>query len=306
MLSNGARVGDWARRQGVTCLHGHGIRWAPLFALAAARAGVPWVATLHNLVPDNLSAPVRWILRAALGRADRLIAVSEAVAAGARAVMGSAGRIVVVRNGIDLTPFAPEIGPSRAEIRSQLGLRADAPVALCVARLSPEKNVADFVRAAGLMSASGRVPGARFLVVGDGTERVPLTALIHKLGGNGFVTLLGARSDVPSLLQAADVVCVPSHEEGLGLVAIEAMAARLPVVATRVGGLPEVVLHGETGLLVPLGDGPAALADALAALLMDPVRARRMGDAGGARAHSCFSASRMVAETRAVYAEVVS
>jgi glycosyltransferase involved in cell wall biosynthesis len=180
--------------------------------------------------------------------------------------------------------------------RAALDLEADAPVALCLARLSPEKDVGNFLEAAALLPEAG----ARFLVAGDGPLLPTLRHQIAFLGLEGRATLLGRRDGVPTLLAAADLLCLPSREEGLSLAALEAMAAGLPLVATRVGGLPEAVEDGKTGLLVPPRD-PSALAGALARLLTDPARARAMGAAGRARAAACFTRDRMLQATHAVY-----
>jgi glycosyltransferase involved in cell wall biosynthesis len=260
------------------------------------------VVTLHNVVPPNRDIPRlhRAILRVTLSRAHRLIAVSEAVARSARVSLGSLRRLVVVRNGVDLARFDDPCLPSRDAMRRALGLPPDAPVALCVARLSPEKDVAAFLEAAALVPETA----ANFLVAGDGPLRPSLEQQIELLRLKDRARLLGARQDIPALLRAADVLCVPSREEGLGLAAVEAMASGLPVVATRVGGLPEVVTDGETGLLVAPGDR-AALAAALTGLLSSPAYARRLGEAGRARARTCFDHRAMIAATNAVYAEAV-
>lgn len=280
----GRAAGAWARRAGADLLHGHGLRRAPLYALAARRAGLPLVVTLHNLVPADTPAPVRAALRLALASARRVVAVSDAVAASAAGWVPDE-RLRVVRNGVDLAPF--DDLPDRDDARRRLGWPAETPVVLCVARLAPEKGL-------DLLADAVRAGIARIVVAGEGPERARLEAL--------GLELLGERDDVPLLMAAADLVCVPSRAEGLGLAAIEAMAAARPVVATRVGGLPEVVEDGVGGALTPAGD-PEALTTALRALLADPGRAAAMGEAGRARARERFGLAPMRAATRAVYAE---
>lgn len=299
LLRDGAAAGRWARGRGAVLLHGHGLRLAPLFAAAAAASGLPLVVTLHNLVPAPLSPPVRLLLRAALGRARRVIAVSGAVAESARGVV-PAGRLIVIPNGVDTARFAAGALPPRPEARAALGLDPSDPMALCVARLSPEKDVASFLEAAALLTPL--LPSARFLVAGEGPLLPTLAHQIQHLRLEKRAALLGRREDIPTLLAAADLLCLPSREEGLGLAALEAMAAGVPVVATRVGGLPEAVEEGVTGLLVAPGD-PAALAAALTALLSDPPRARMLGAAGRRRADERYTRERMLRTTFAVYAE---
>lgn len=307
LLRHGDLVGRWAQAKGATLLHGHGLLWTPLFAAAAHRARIPLVVTLHNLVPppSELSLVQKVALRAALGRATRIIAVSDAVAQSARLALAggsTADRVRVVRNGIDTAPF--ENGPTREEARRALALPPDAPVAVCLARLSPEKGVADLVDAA----TCAKTPNLIVLIAGDGPERDALARRIEATGLIGRVLLLGRRDDVPRLLRAADVAVVPSREEGLGLAAVEAMAAGVPVIATEAGGLPEVVTDG-CGVLVPPGD-PDALAEALDVFLspslVNPGTFRMFGIAGRERVRSCFTAERMAAETRAVYAEALA
>ena len=298
----GCRVGRWAKRSNIGVLHGHGISWAPLLWIAANSSRLPYVLTLHNLLPKMTHTTGRATLHFFLSHAKRLIAVSEAVADGARALLGPDAPVTTIPNGIDLRHFDNFISCDRAAVRARLGLSDAAPVALCVARLSPEKNVNAFIEAAAKIVQSGDLPQPRFLVAGDGRERSRLTREIDTLGLRERVTLLGARDDVPALLRAADVVCIPSRSEGFGLVAIEAMAAGRPVVATSVGGLPEVIVDGETGLLV----NENQIADALSALLTDTSRARAMGAAGRARVEARYDAAAMARATRAVYDGVLA
>lgn len=305
LLRAGWEAGLWAQVRGATHLHGHGLRWAPLFFAASLSARLPLVVTLHNLVPAPGQASRRtlFFLRLLLSRARNVIAVSEAVAESAR-IAGIAARLrlQVVRNGVDLSRFDITRLPSRVEARQALNLPLDVPVALCVARLSPEKDVGCFLEAAALVV--NHIPDARFLVAGDGPLRGELEQQVERLNLTGCVTLLGEVTDIPRLLPAANVFCLPSREEGLSLAAIEAMAASLPVIATRVGGLPEVVADGETGILVPPQDA-AALADVISTLLTEPERSQRMGDAGRARAMAHFNEATMLSQTETVYAEAL-
>jgi glycosyltransferase involved in cell wall biosynthesis len=149
------------------------------------------------------------------------------------------------------------------------------------------------------------VPSARFVFAGEGPERDVLEAKTRALGISERVAFLGARSDIPALLASCDVCVLPSLYEGLPLAALEAMASRKPVVATRIGGTDEAVVDGENGLLVPARD-PSALAAALNALLEDPERARNMGAAGRERVARLFSTERIVAGVSAVYEEILA
>lgn len=300
MLRAGIAAGRWARTCGATLLHGHGLRFAPLFAGAALVSRLPLVVTLHNLVPTRLSLPARAALRMTLSRARRVIAVSQAVAHSVRDIVRDDKRLVVVPNGVDVKRFSQTMLPTRAAARDMLGLLPDDVVALCLARLSPEKDVACFLEAAALLAP--RLEQARFLIAGDGPLLPTLRYQITFLGLDERATLLGRRDDVPVLLAAANLLCLSSREEGLSVAVLEAMASGLPVVATQVGGIPEAVEAGETGLLVPPRD-PPALARALEALLSDTTRAQVLGAAGRARVARHFTLDQMLAATRAIYRE---
>ena len=275
-IRSGRAAGRWACGR-ADVLHGHGLARVLLYAAAAKTSGLPLVVTLHNLVPP-LSLPEKLVAKAALSVARKVICVSQAVSESA-AVLVPKEKRVVIRNGVRITP-----GPNNGELVG----RGQGEI-LCVARLAPEKGI-DV-----LLSAMERLPDARLLVAGDGPERNELEASAGK-----NVAFLGFVEDIPALLERAALVVVPSRSEGLGLSALEAMAAGKPVVASRIGGLCEVVVHGETGLLVPPGD-PEALAEALKSLLADPARARKMGEAGRARVRAEFDVQAMREKTRAVW-----
>lgn len=309
-VTMGWAVGAWARRAGATLLHGHGLRWLPLFAVAALRARMPLVLTLHNVVPTGkaLGRAERLGLRLGLARAARIIAVSEAVAESVRAAVPGAARqrLTVIRNGIYLSRFpAPRDPARRSATRAFLGLTEKALIVVSVARLAPEKNLGVLLEA--VTRLTGPFPELRILLVGGGPWRPTLERQVRLLRITDRVHFMGARpdEDIPDLLGASDLFCLPSQTEGLGIAAIEAMAAGLPVVASRVGGLPEVVKEGVTGLLVPPGDAPA-LSHALAAVLGDPALGAGMGEAGRARAHQDFDRRAMIAATFAVYEAVTA
>ena len=149
-----------------------------------------------------------------------------------------------------------------------------------------------------------RVPNAHAAIAGGGELEPYLRELAEELGVMQRVHVLGPRQDVPALMHALDVFAMPSIWEGFGLVLLEAMAAGKPIVASRVATIPEVVVDGETGLLVPAGDA-AALADALASLAAHPELARHMGEAGRERLRQRFSIDKMVGDTETLYRELL-
>jgi glycosyltransferase involved in cell wall biosynthesis len=169
-----------------------------------------------------------------------------------------------------------------------------------VARLSPEKDVANLVRASALVAR--QFPDLSVEVAGGGACFDDLKRLTAELGVGDRVKFLGEVRDVPALLARARMFVLPSRSEGIPLTVLEAMARGLPVVATRVGGLSEVVVEGETGLLVPSAD-PAALAAAMLRLWRETDTGRRMGEAGRRRVEQVFDIRRMIDDYEALYVE---
>jgi glycosyltransferase involved in cell wall biosynthesis len=197
------------------------------------------------------------------------------VARSVRETYGVTG--LVIRNGVDLARFAtPAV--ERAAWRGANGFEDGDLIVATAARLEDEKGPLDLLDAFARVAAEE--PRARLAWAGAGRRHGEVVAAARRLGLAERVRLLGQRDDVPDLLHAADVFALASHYEGLGLALVEAAAAGLPAVATRVGGVPEVVRDGDSGVLVPAAD-PAAFAAALGAMLADPGRRARM--AGRAR-----------------------
>jgi glycosyltransferase involved in cell wall biosynthesis len=174
----------------------------------------------------------------------------------------------------------PLPAPSGRDVRAELAIEPGAPVVGTVCELRPQKALEVLVEAAALLRE--QMPGLRVLVAGDGPDRERLERLVRRQGLEQVVTLLGLRRDVPDLLAALDVCVCCSDFEGSPLAVMEYMAAGKPVVATRVGGVPDLVVDGVTGHLVPPRD-PGSLAEAVAGLLADPRRRRRLGDQGRLR-----------------------
>lgn len=294
------RLRDWLRAAGTAIAHVHaGIGWEGHdLVMAARRAGVPAVLRTEHL-PQLITDPAQWeTYRRMLPAVDRILCVSEGVCASYLRAGVPAAKLRTVRNGLRPCPPRRE----RAGIRQRLGLPAAAPVLLTVGRLTEQKGHHDLIAAMPAVLAS--VPDAVVLCAGDGPLAGDLRALVRALGLEERAHLLGQRDDVPDLLTAADAFVLPSLFEGLPLAALEAMAAGLPVVGTRVCGTSEVVVDGVTGRLVAPRDSPA-LAGALVEVLSDPGRATRWGQCGRQRVVEEFSAARMAAETVAVYAEAL-
>ncbi len=285
------------RRGATDVVHVHNGRTALWGALAVTLAGRgACVATHHFIEPAHagqsglkgrVSGAVHaWIERHIQGH----IAISRAVekALEARGVL-SGEQIRVVHNGIDLSPASLDETPLPPELQ--------APV-VCVARLQREKDIPTLVRAMALLNVN-RTDKIRCVVAGEGDDRALIEdAIARETGCN--VELAGFTPFAASMLHAAQVAVLPSPAEPFGLALLEAMAQRKPVVAIGAGGPAEIVVGGQTGLLVPPGDA-GAMAQALGELLDDPARARALGEAGFARLHEHFGAGRMAEQTLAVY-----
>jgi glycosyltransferase involved in cell wall biosynthesis len=298
------RFAGYLRRERVDLVHTHN-RYAHLIGRAAAAlAGRPVVSTVHYLVEDGggrREAIRRQLdfLTARLACA-RLIMVCQAQRGiFSRASGLRASKLLTLLNGVDCAAFRPD-PLTRARLRAELGLAADATFYVTVGVLRPLKAIEDLLTAlAALGPAEGPVHG---LVVGDGPERGRLEAQARALGLNERVHFTGTRLDVAALLAAADVYVHPSRLEALPTSILEAMAAGLAVVATRVGGVPEIVQDGQTGLLVPAGR-PLELAAALRTLL-DPERRIELGRAAREWALNHASLERWLDQLQALYREV--
>jgi glycosyltransferase involved in cell wall biosynthesis len=226
---------------------------------------------------------------------DAVIAISAGVRDALLRVGVRPERIRVVPSGVDVDALAAP-PPARAALRREWSIGGDDVAVVVLGALERRKGHAVLLDAAArLAPAALRL---RYVFCGDGSEAAAIARAAAPL--DGMVRLVGFRRDVPACLAAADIVALPSHHEGLGVAALEAMAAGRPVVASRVGGLAEVLVHETTGLLVPPGD-PGALATALARLAGDPALRARFGAAGHAHVRARYTTARMAAGTLACY-----
>lgn len=288
-------------------VHTHLAKAGALARLAARRARVPVVVhTFHGHVLDGYFSPTatRAFLAAERRLADWtdvLVGVSAAVRDELLALrIGRPDQWRVIPLGLDLGPLIG-LPPDPTEARRRLRLPAAGPVVGIVGRLVGVKDHATFLDAAARVAAAR--PEVSFAVAGDGPLRLTLEDRARVLLGDR-VRFTGWVHDLPALYSALDVVALTSRNEGTPVALIEAGAAERPVVATRVGGVADVVRDGDTGLLAPAGD-PAALAGEILALLDQPERARAMGRAGRAWVRDRFGAERLVADIVDLYAELM-
>lgn len=233
---------------------------------------------------------------------DHFIGVSQAVAEHIKAQQKIRDdRIKVIYNGV--IPEEYELRPRDISLKSELGLTDNARLVGFLGRLSFEKGADILIRAAPAILRKQRT--AHLVVVGDGPERADLERMAQELGIFKRVHFLGYRQDIPEILSALDVVAVPSRQAGFELILAEAMASGVPVVASKVGPIPEVIADGETGLLVPPQDHEA-FADAIIKLLGQPDRRKRMGEAGKKRVLEKFTVQKMVSQYEALYERLVA
>jgi len=260
--------------------------------LAARMCGVPVViSTLHNSDAWAKNALFGKLYGATSRFADRLIAVSEEVREFAIAHTDvESERVTTIPNGVPLQKFSDQEEAGMG-LRRELGIAGDAPLIGIVGRLMPQKDHETFLQAA--VQIHKALPQARFLIVGDGPLRDDLTARSAALGLEGPVLFCGLRKDIPAIMAAIDLLVFSSRWEGLPVTLLEGMAAARAVVSTAVGGVPGVMIDGQTGVLVPPGD-PAALAQACVQVLANPDLRSKMGRAGRARVEAHYSIEAMV------------
>jgi len=295
------RLASVLRSEEIQVAHCHN-RKALLYGGLAAEAvrGTRLVYTKHGV--SHWGGGVAALLgRFVTRRARAVVAVSDDIARGLiDGRWASRSRVHTVLNGVDLQQFRPS--RDRAAARARIGLPLNVPVVGTVARLSPEKDQSTLLYAFAALSRD--LPAARLLLVGDGALREDLGRLATTLGIQDRTLFAGERKDIAELLEAMDVFCLPSLTEGTSLTLLEAMACGLPVVATAVGGTPEVVADDRSGLLVPAGE-PLAVAQALLRVLQHPDLGDRMGGAGRSIVSTRYSLRAMVERYSELYERIL-
>lgn len=278
------------RARDVSLIHTHSSVDSWVASIAAKSLGLPVVRTRHVSIPIGRRRALVYRL------ADRVITSAESV----RSIVIAAGvapeRVVTISAGVDGERFHP--GVSGKEVRKELGLGA-APVVGLVANVRGSKGHNIFLEAARTVLASK--PDARFLIVGDGVGFEEVSRRVREMGLDPNVRLTGFRRDIPEVMAALDVLVLPSiRSEAIPQVIPQALAVGTPVVASTVGGSPELIRDGENGRLVPPGD-PQALAAAILALLREPERARAMARAGQAMVREHYTIDATMGRTTAAY-----
>jgi glycosyltransferase involved in cell wall biosynthesis len=311
------QLARYARREGVDIVQCSPTPLAGTLGLALAKLVGARLIAHCQVMPGDYGAKTgrggarTFFQNTILRQAHHVVAISDYMAAHLRAAGIPAAKLDVVTNGADLDTFNPEV--DGAPMRQAYGIPAEAPLILQIARLAEQKRQEDLLRAFAL--ARKRVPGLRCLLIGSENTAIasgPFPTYMAKLRHiceqeqlGDSVSIAPARSEAPLLMAAADIVVMPSVEEPWGLVVTEAMAAGKPVIGAASGGIPEQIVDGETGFLVP-PRSPEALAEKLVALAQDPDLRVRMGRAARRRAEICFDQAQLAVKFAAIYEALVA
>lgn len=296
-----SRLARFASELNVDLLHAH--QYTPFFYSVVSRGfrgRTPVLFTEHGRhYPDVRKRKRVFFNRMLARRSDQVVGVGQAVK---QALIKNEGfpaqRVKVIYNGVETKPILAT-PPDRLGVRREFNIPRDGKIVIQVARLDYLKDHTTAARA--FRKLVDDIKDAYWLIVGGGPEIDAIKATINKLGLNEFARFSGERSDVPRLLKASDLMLLSSISEGIPLTLIEGMLARLPLVSTNVGGVPEIIREGEDGFLVPPGT-PDAMAAALSRLLTDESQRDRMGQAGLLRATAEFNETRMHEEYSSLYA----
>lgn len=280
-------------------IHTHSSKDSWLAGLAGRLLGVPVVRTRHVSIPvsGNMLNWVYLLPKRILTTADliRRMLIEQKVC--------KEGRVSVLPTGVDLAAFDDRL--SGEPFRAEFGLSGETLAVGLIAQLRNSKGHGHFFAAARILRDKG--VSARFFVVGDGESRDIIRGEAERLGLlDGTVRFLGYRTDIPAIMAGLDLLVIAStRTEGIPQVALQAMAMRLPIVGTDIGGVPEVILPGGAGVVIPPGD-PEALSASIEALLGDPERRRRMGESGKKYVLENYSLAHMIEETERLYGEVAA
>jgi len=290
-------------------VHTHSSKAGIVGRLAAKLAGVPIIIhsphshIFYGYYGEFLSLVFVWMEKIFALFTDRIFTLTsigkrEHIEYG----VGLSSKFTVVHSGVPLEPFLNVKVNKAADKRQEFSLNENDIVCIFVSRLVPVKGHQYLISA--IPEVLENVPSAKFVLVGDGELRDELEQQALSLGVKDSVIFTGLRHDVPELLAMSDLFVLSSINEGMGRVLVEAMAVGLPVVATKVGGVPDVVVDGETGILVP-SENSKVLAGAIMRLLKDENMRRRMGEAGRRRVNPAFGVEAMVGKIANVYEELI-
>ena len=243
-----------------------------------------------------------WLERFSARFTDKIITLTKSgIEPYIKAGIGQKSQFDYIYNGVDVERLRKR-KVDRIQKRQEIGVENDCFLVVTAGRLVPVKGYTYLITA--IAQVTTEIPNIRLVFLGDGELRGELLGQVKTLGLEKHVLFPGMRSDVPEIISCSDLFVLPSVNEGFGVVLLEAMAMRCPIVATNVGGVPEVVLDGETGILVPPGD-PVPLARGIIQLLKDPSIALKMAECGYQRLKACFDIRETVSKTEHLYKELL-
>ncbi|MBN1543379.1 glycosyltransferase [candidate division KSB1 bacterium] len=287
--------------EGIDLIHSHGYK-ANFYAWMAGKNRTSLITTCHLWTGTSLKNRAYEILdRTCLNRFDQIVAVSPALEAQVLAHGITRSKVQMILNGIDTVRFAKLSNTS--PLKNSFSLPLEAPIITTIGRLTEQKGHLYLLQAVPSILRSR--PDIHFLIVGDGHLKEKLQKSIQDLSISNSVHLVGAHKDIPGILALTDIFVLPSVDEGLPMVILEAMAAGKPIVATKVGGVAKAVEHNQTGLLIEPRD-PHVLAIALLDLLQDINRCRALAQAAQRKAKADFSSAAMGSRYLEIYRTIVA
>ncbi|PKN64999.1 MAG: hypothetical protein CVU57_12815 [Deltaproteobacteria bacterium HGW-Deltaproteobacteria-15] len=276
---------QFVRANDINIIQTHGYKPSIIGLFIKLQCGVKWICAMHGRTTENFKIRIYHMFdRFVQNFADRVVFVSKAERQ-RTFCRGGRNRIRIIYNAVDLARPAAT-SELKDSLRERMSISNHARVVSVIGRLSPEKGVDVFIHAFAKVAKS--IPEAHAVLVGDGQERLALEAYIDSLGLRSRVHFAGYTETPGDFINASDLIVLPSRSEGMPNVALEAMALEKPVIATMVGGIPEIIEHGVSGLLVP-PQNPAAIAEATKRLLRDPCLAKRLAKAGRSCVRKYFS-----------------
>ena len=296
-----SRVVDLVKQEKIDIISAHEVKSDVIAWLASRLHRVPIVTTLHGWIGNRprqrmFIALDKWVAR----KFDRVIVVSAKIQQELIARGVPPGIIRLVHNGIVLERYRRT--GQRGALAGLLGRELPGPVVVTIGRISPEKGHLDFVEALGIVARRGRPLSA--VLIGDGPAREQVAERVRALGLEASVHMPGYQSQPERFLEDVDLMALPSHTEGLPNVVLEALAMDVPVVATAVGGTPEIITDGDTGRLVP-PHAPEAMAEALLAFQQDPAPWRAMAHRGHQVVEDRFSFAQRTRTMEGIYTELL-
>jgi len=293
-------IKDYVNKMHIRILHSHNYKSNFYARMALSDKTVRWVVTNHGRRAGPKLLFYNLLDLLIVRQADRLIAVSEDIVRKMKLAGIGGEKIRLIENGIDLDRFTGNGSASRT--KESLGIKKEAIVIGTVGSLTREKGHAYLLDA--VPKVIEKFPGGVFLIVGDGTERESLERMVDKLKIRNKAIFTGIRRDIPEILSMLDVFVLPSLNEGLPMALLEAQAARVPTIATRVGAIPHVIEDGTTGILIPPKDSQA-IAQAIMVVLSDKKFASEIAQKGFERVRDNFSSKKMGDKYLSIYKELI-